>query len=223
MSKPTRGYCDIIMHLRKLVTVKYGVKPGFHEGHVIRALETLLEERVIGRKRLSRILSIGETSARNLIKRLEEHGIVDIDRVAGAVLTRLGEEYARVIKDLIKVIEVEGDPMGFGWRDTVLIIINDLPPPNTPVTVIRDKTISVNARASLIAYRVGGRIVVPGVMEPELYDRIVEFMRPYADEYCTGDCTLVYSSIASDEPLMLAGLKLGYELLRHFCIRREYC
>jgi len=211
------------MLLEKIVIGKFGARPGFHEGHVIKSLLALSSEEAIGRKKLSKILGIGETSARSLIKRLYEMGLVKVDKIAGAILTDKGNNVVKVFDELLKVIPLNRDILGFNWDNTVLIVIKDLPPKSTTVTIIRDKAISVNAGAALILLYSNNKLVAPGVNVKDLHDKIVDVLQTYVSKYCSKECTLIYASIRTGEPLEIAGLKLGYEIIRHFCIRREYC
>ncbi len=82
--------CGLVELIGRVASSRSGARLGFHEGHVILALHLLREEGPLGRKLLYRKLGITETSARSLIRRLSAHGLVVVDRVAGAVLTEKG-------------------------------------------------------------------------------------------------------------------------------------
>jgi len=81
-----------------------GIKPRFSEYHVVKIIEILKSEGPLGRIVLSRLLKLGESSTRSLIKRLKEHELIKIDEVGGAYLTKKGLEFLDLWRSNIKYI-----------------------------------------------------------------------------------------------------------------------
>lgn len=93
-----------LKELRKLVEPVGGVKPSFDLCHVYLALISLLHEAPMGRVSLARRLAIGGSSVKTLIKRMRESNLIDVDRVAGALLTTKGLELAKQLSSTIKPV-----------------------------------------------------------------------------------------------------------------------
>lgn len=226
LGRNTPSYCAILDEVSNIVVRKASIQQKFHEGHAIALLIYLLKEEVVGRKKLSQKLSIGETSVRSLIKRLVKANFVKVDRVAGAVLTDKGRELAKKLSELIQVRVLGSDYLGFGWNNVVVVILSDTPPETTNVIVIRDKAIALNANAVLVSILNKGEILVPGIpREDPLYEKIrndlisilgdIVWRKEYA--------SILYASIRNNEPLAIAGYRLGFGILHHYCLRRMYC
>ncbi len=213
-------YCNIIDLLRPITSRRGGVKPSFHPGHVIKTIEYLMEKGPAGRKILSKVLCLGETSVRSLLRRLAQQGLVNIDRVAGAYLTEDGERLARILEEMISVYT---DVKLFGWSNSVVIIVSMKPPSNTSVLTIRDKAVSVNANAALVTFYENSVLRIPGLpTDREEYREVLKILKDLGDRVCRGSCTIIYASLRS-EPLEIEGLYLGYEIVKHYCQRIRYC
>ncbi len=81
-----------------------GIRPAFTPSHVFLALKELLKG-PIGRATLSKRLGLGEASTRTLISRLRELGLVEVDKVAGVILTNKG---INLISKLISIVKTLG-------------------------------------------------------------------------------------------------------------------
>lgn len=68
------------------------VRRGYSIYHVIKLLELLESQGPLGRMLISRLLGIGEGSARSLVRLLRSRGLVDVDVVGGAYLTAKGSD-----------------------------------------------------------------------------------------------------------------------------------
>ncbi len=68
------------------------IRSKFTYYHVIKVLDLIERLGPMGRHSISKILGIGEGSARNLIRRLNSIGLVSIDPIAGAILAEKGKE-----------------------------------------------------------------------------------------------------------------------------------
>ncbi len=99
------GVEEVFKVIDKVILPKGNVKPGFTGYHVYMALAECAKG-PSGRKVLSNVLGIGEGSARTLIRRLSEAGLIVVDPVAGVLLTDTGFE---VLKSLRSRLYVVGD------------------------------------------------------------------------------------------------------------------
>ncbi|WFO75331.1 hypothetical protein J4526_00005 [Desulfurococcaceae archaeon MEX13E-LK6-19] len=217
-------YCSILNSISSIVVKRIGVQPHFHEGHVITLLMLLLKEEAIGRKKLSEKLGIGETSVRSLVKRLLQAGFVKVDRIAGAILTDKGKDLAEKLNELINVKRLGDDYLGFNWNNVVTVILKDTPPESTNVMIIRDKAIALNASAVLIIVIDNG-VFIPGIaFDDRLYKEIVSGLEKKLGNLSRyKKATILYAAIREKEPLLVAGYRLGFRILKHYCLRREYC
>ena len=96
---------EFVTLLGQIVTPKKGNKPNFDEAHVLLALETIRKEQPIGRHLLMRKLGLSEASTRTLIKRLRELDLVNIDKVAGIILSEKGKSVLKYFTEKAVVLE----------------------------------------------------------------------------------------------------------------------
>jgi len=103
--------------LNELVKERRGVKPRFSRCHILKALQVLLEHEPIGRPTLKKLLSLGETSTKNMIKRLRELKLVEVDIVGGSYLTDRGREIAELLVGALKPLpKMKIDSSIAPWR-----------------------------------------------------------------------------------------------------------
>lgn len=96
-----------------------GASPSFSEGHVIRTL-ILISGNEIGRKKLVRILGVGEGSVRTILKRLKKEGFIKSGRM-GQLLSEKGGSY---VQNLFKYFTApkEFGPVKNGGFESVIIV-----------------------------------------------------------------------------------------------------
>ncbi len=96
-----------------------GPMPYFQQYHLLMALLVIRKKGSIGRKQLSRELSMGEGSVRSMLRRLTKAGLVKTER-SGNVITPAGEE---MLTDIgIEVIPIEGGESSVGTEDVAVIV-----------------------------------------------------------------------------------------------------
>ncbi len=216
----TERFCKAIEEIRAITSYKRGVRPAFHPGHVIKTLFYLMDSGPAGRKVLSKELDLGETSVRSLFRRLKHNGFIEIDRVAGAYLTNKGEELSKTLNEIMALYK---DIKLFNWNNPVLIIISMIPPRNTPVLIIRDKAISINADAALIAFIENDELRIPGLPISSTEHHVIEeIIKKIKDKHPLNNCTIIYASLRNT-PLEIEGLYLGYAIAKFYCQRIKYC
>ncbi len=96
-----------------------GPMPYFQQYHLLMALLLIREKGYIGRKQLSRELSMGEGSIRSMLRRLTKAGLVRTER-SGNVITPAGGE---MLNDIgIEMISIEGGESSVGTKDVAVIV-----------------------------------------------------------------------------------------------------
>jgi DNA-binding PadR family transcriptional regulator len=108
--------------LIKIVEKPVGPKPGFEITDVIKLFFLLGEGAPKGRKSLSKELRLGEGSVRTLLNRLQENGLVKMDR-GGCRLTESGASiYRELAKTITKPKPVDAGLFSQGaWNYAILI------------------------------------------------------------------------------------------------------
>ncbi|MGC9209733.1 MAG: hypothetical protein ACP5FT_00450 [Acidilobus sp.] len=140
-----------------------GGAPSYSEWHVLEALR-ILSRGAVGRPSLSSELGIGEASARTLLTRLEEEGLVKgVGR--GKTLTEKG---LRTLKELEVV--TSATPCSIkglqGFEDCLEAALAGNPPVDlTQVYSLRDLLVARGCRVSLIGYWRRGEAGFPGMPE----------------------------------------------------------
>jgi len=145
--------------IARVSSLRRGGYPSYTSYHVLKALE-LLSHTPMGRPQLERALGLSEASARTLLRRLKELGMVTV-RAIGHKITEEGERVLNSLKDMITA-EIEGIP-GF---DTAAVLVWDLiEPPRSLVDVykLRDYIIGSGCRSPVIVGGIDGEFLFPGV------------------------------------------------------------
>ncbi|MCX8195745.1 MAG: hypothetical protein N3F67_01475 [Acidilobaceae archaeon] len=134
---------------------------GYSAYHVLLALR-LSSSSPVGRIRLSQALRIGEASAKTLIARLKELGLVEAFP-EGIRASKRGEEVLKVIEASIEISQAS---LPFkGWESAVAVTIISLPPPKDLVGVytVRDKVVREGCEKVIVGGREGGETFYPGL------------------------------------------------------------
>ena len=151
--------------LRRVVATERGGTPGYSEWHVLEALKRMSSEPV-GRLSLSSVLGIGEASARTLLTRLEEEGLVKaVGR--GRTLSERGREVLEALGAVLETRRCSIQGLA-GFEECVEAAFPYSPPTElTQVYEVRDLLVSRGCRTSLIGFWREGDAGFPG-MPPEI-------------------------------------------------------
>lgn len=186
-----------------------GGSPGFTPVHVLEALRVIAREPT-GRLGLSSRLGIGESSARTLIERLEEHGLARRSRL-GVIITERGLELLKSIESSVKVFNLNLGELG--WSEASLLVVRGFKPPRDLVDVykVRDYIVAEGCREVIIGGFSGGVLSYPGM--PEDIKRVIASKLP-GDALEEGVLHLIVPSSKLKEVIngvikMLAELKTG--------------
>ncbi len=138
-----------------------GPIPKFDEYHIIKLLMILSEEKAIGRVKLSKVLSIGEGTARTMLSRMRELGLIKESK-KGCILTRLGREVTEIVKSKIPcVAEVPIEEFGIEGKGIGVLVRET--PSNTDVVKLRDEAIKRGAKALITLVLMDERLAMPTV------------------------------------------------------------
>ena len=143
-----------------------GVKPSFEPAHVLKALMLLYENEPIGRTKLSKLLGIGVTSTRTLIRRLKDYKLILIDDVGGCILTEKGREIISMINEVVAKVEnvstIIEDDLKLAQSSYASVIRNGVDIINKiGIVNVRDKVIYYGAKAALIIFADEEHVYIP--------------------------------------------------------------
>lgn len=146
-----------------------GRAPAFTEVHVIKALETIGTEELIGRIRLSKILGLGEGATRTLIKHLRNEGIVKISR-KGIALSPFGKEmFSNLRSELSEETKVPESSLTVGPSNMAVLIKKAADSVKHGLEQ-RDAAIKVGALGATTLIFKNNKLTMPGVSEDVFQD-----------------------------------------------------
>ncbi|MEM1994982.1 MAG: DUF4443 domain-containing protein [Nitrososphaerales archaeon] len=108
--------------LLELLEKPIGPKPTFEVVDILKLIFLLGEDTPIGRKKIARILQLGEGSVRTMLNRLQERSLIKVER-SGCKLTDAGKLIHRsLLKMLTPPKPIDAGPLSQGkWNYVVLI------------------------------------------------------------------------------------------------------
>ena len=143
---------DVLKIVRVATEPRRGVSPRYGPYHVIKLLQLLYQREPLGRHALSRELGLGEASTRTLLRRLREVGVVEIDRVGGAILTDVGrravQKLLSSIRSISRVTQIL-EKLRLD-REAVAAIVDPSLLQSAKLVEIRDSIVRKGASAALI-------------------------------------------------------------------------
>ncbi len=166
--------------------------------HVIKLLDLLSSQGPLGRMLISRLLGIGEGSARSLVKGLRELGLVNVDEVGGAYLTSGGYEFlsrwrSAVYASTCYTTSLDPSPWGYLCVACILRRVgSDIL--SRGVLYVRDEMVRRGCLGGLIMMAIGGRLYM---LDPQA--------RPDLDISETPLGREVLTLCGANESLVLAG------------------
>ena len=168
-------------YLKSIVERLPGPLPNFNLIHVVLML-ILLENGVVGRKRLSSLINLGEGSVRSLIRRLREAGLIDTSK-EGCYLTPKGREKVKDLRKFLKgPIEIELSEL---LQDKVYAsLVRGVPLEKLRVLEVRDEAVRAGGKGAIILVCLQGKLIFPETSEllaryhPRDELRIMEAFKP---------------------------------------------
>ncbi|MEM3730198.1 MAG: DUF4443 domain-containing protein [Candidatus Bathyarchaeia archaeon] len=175
--------CKFKKLLEKIAEEKApGPVPTFTLFHLFLAVEALAEKS-IGRGKLAEKLSVGEGTARTLIERLRDYGLIEISK-SGCALTseglRIWQECRSVFE---KKVEIEKNELTLAKHNFAILVKNCAHKIKLGVEQ-RDAAVSAGAKGATTVIFKGGRLIIPSVSNnvvedfPEAAKQIAQILKP---------------------------------------------
>jgi len=157
---------SLVKSVSDLLAPRGGVRPAFSKYHIYLTLTKLMFEGPLGRKQLSNMLGIGEGSVRTLIRRLINTGLVNVDPVAGVILTKEGLELAKYLLSKITVVgdvDVDHSELCSNCRVSTIVLRDGVKIVERVggVLHVRDLIVRKGGNGGLIIYYVGSELKMP--------------------------------------------------------------
>ncbi|MEB3691819.1 MAG: hypothetical protein G5Z42_02925 [Caldisphaeraceae archaeon] len=152
--------CRAVEQVINIVRAERGGYPSFDCYHVVEALR-LIKGRGVGRPYLSYILGIGDASAKTLIKRLREFGLVkQVGR--HSYISDLGE---MVVEGFEESMHIYSSKLSIeGFEECNVLFLKMKPPKDlTSIHMLRDVIISKGCEESIVGFVDNGVIGFPGL------------------------------------------------------------
>ncbi|MCX8181997.1 MAG: DUF4443 domain-containing protein [Candidatus Methanomethyliaceae archaeon] len=141
-----------------------GPSPAFKPVHIVKAL-LLLEQGSMGRQSMSKMLGLGEGSARTLVKKLTEHALVYVDPVGGCNLTEWGKSIVNELRQTI-LSSKEFTLEEFGIQlPSFAIQVRGSSAFTIPITKLRDVAVRNGAEGMLVFNVKDSKISLPMIVD----------------------------------------------------------
>lgn len=172
-------------------------RSGFTIYHVLKTLELIDRERALGRILLSRLLGIGEGSARNLFRKLRDSGLVVVDPVAGGVLTEEGRLLLERWREAVTSYCIEGSDL-VPWRYVAIHRVSEEIGTEIlgrrGVVGLRDEIVRRGCVGGLIIRTTGGRPMLLDTLGRPDYDISETDLGRRVSSMCRGGLCIVTGS-----------------------------
>lgn len=157
--------------------------PTFQDVHVIKALEAIGTKKTVGRKRLSKLLGLGEGATRTLVKHLKIEGLI-VTLKSGISLSKFGEKVFSDLKSKIShQVEIPKSPLTVGPFNVAVLVKNVAHAVKYGVEQ-RDAAIKVGALGATTLVFSDERLKMPGVQEDifkgiqSIYNMLITNLKP---------------------------------------------
>jgi len=190
------GSSEVVDVVERLVLSSgAGPSPKFDEYHVIKLLALLLREGVVGRVRLSKMLSLGEGTTRTLLSRMKSMGLVEESK-RGCSLTPPGQEVAEALASKIAgVAEVPVEELGLEGKGVGVLVKGAAA--KADAVELRDEAVRRGARGLITIALKGGRLVMP-MVEEDVEAKWPHIARSIIDAFKPSDGDVVLIGVADD-------------------------
>lgn len=184
--------------LKELSKREPGPQPTFREFEFLDLLLVLDKEGVIGRKRLSEYLGVGEGVVRTMIRRLRVQSLIEVSGRGGCKLSDKGKRVVEEIKRRMRNIGSIDLKLPWDYSSNYVLIVKGASDKIRRGLEQRDEAIRAGARALMILIYAGNRLMMPGISDltsekPEFAENVIKILKPE-----DGDVVLI---AAGDSPL----------------------
>lgn len=172
-----------------------GPSPKFDEYHVIKLLVTLLRKGVVGRVRLSRMLSLSEGATRTLLSRMKSMGLVEESK-RGCSLTPFGREVAEALASKIAgVAEVSVEELGLEGKGVGVLVKGAAT--KACAVELRDEAVRRGARGLITIALRRSKLVMP-MVEEDIEAKWPRTARSIINAFKPSDGDVVLIGVADD-------------------------
>lgn len=160
-----------------------GPQPTFQKFEFIDLLLILDEEKLIGRKKLSERLGLGEGVVRTMLQRLKSKSLIEVYGKGGCSLSKKGVKLVNELKENIRAIgPIEAN---FPWQysSNYALIVKNVGEKIKKGLEQRDEAIKAGARALMILTYRNGKLLMPGVSDltseqPDFALQLIRIVKP---------------------------------------------
>ncbi|MCD6341972.1 MAG: DUF4443 domain-containing protein [Thaumarchaeota archaeon] len=160
-----------------------GPQPTFQKFEFIDLLLILDEEKLIGRKKLSERLGLGEGVVRTMLQRLKSKSLIEVYGKGGCSLSKKGVKLVNELKETIRAIgPIEAN---FPWQysSNYALIVKNVGEKIKKGLEQRDEAIKAGARALMILTYRNGKLLMPGVSDltseqPDFALQLIRIVKP---------------------------------------------
>lgn len=190
-------FCAALSILTSLAAERRGVRPRFTRCHILRALEALGRHGPMGRPTLMKLLELGETSTKNLIRRLREQGLAVVDPVGGAYLTPKGRDLLSTLTKYLALLSTRAPRPLAPWNCASVWSIRLIGAFVGPENVIRlrDEAIRAGVEGAVILVKRSSDLVMPTSSGFEKVDTLDAYSQLLSD----GDLIVIIGSTTCRE------------------------
>lgn len=173
--------------LRELSRKKPGPRPTFSEFELIDLLLILDREGLIGRKKLSEYLGLGEGVIRTMIRKLRSYSLIEVSGKGGCKLSDKGKKVVDEIKKIIRNVGPINVELPWNYPSNYALVVRGASGKVRLGLEQRDEAIKAGARALLVLTYVNGKLMMPGVADltverPHFAEDIIGVLRPEKDD-----------------------------------------
>ncbi|MCX8187345.1 MAG: hypothetical protein N3F65_01890 [Nitrososphaeria archaeon] len=171
---------DVLKELSKRGS---GPQPMFREFEFLDLLLVLEREGVIGRKRLSEYMGVGEGVTRTMIRRLKSQSLIEISGKWGCKLSEKGKRMVEEIKKLIKNVGSTSLKLPWDYPSNYVLLIKGGSGKVKRGLEQRDEAIKAGAKALMILSYVDSKLMMPGISDltvekPEFAESLIKTLKP---------------------------------------------
>jgi len=169
--------------LRSLSRKEPGPQPTFREFEFIDFLLILDKEGLMGRKRLSEYLGVGEGVVRTMIQRLRSQSLIEVSGRGGCRLSEKGVEVVKQLKKLVRNIGSVELELPWDYPSNYVLIVKGASGKIKRGLEQRDEAIKAGAKALMILTYADNKLMMPGVSDltsekPDFAENLIKVLKP---------------------------------------------
>ncbi|HDD56689.1 MAG TPA: DUF4443 domain-containing protein [Nitrososphaeria archaeon] len=184
--------------LERLTRRQPGPLPSFTRTQFMDLIMVIGRSGTIGRKRLSKLMGLGEGAVRTMLMRLKDDGLIEVVGKEGCKLTQRGKRIYRELERLIKDVGELKLELPWNHPSNYTIIVKNRANLVKRGLEQRDEAIRAGAKAAIILTYKDDKLMMPGVTNlmaehPRFASSIIEVVKPE-----NGDVIII---VGADDPL----------------------